>query len=123
MREFLGRGETFHTETDVPPHTIIQRINETMSDVTTHTSLSTLFTGSSSLVPGRLYRTTETVAGTKKEIHDFSKRYKRRIVIKTTAREGIPNAASSLHFFHRPRMIAIRNGTVARRTKVADGPK
>ncbi|WP_297501413.1 hypothetical protein [Thermococcus sp.] len=74
-------------------------------------------------IRGRLYRTTEAVAGTKRGIHDLSKRYRKITVIKTTASEGTPNATSSLHFFQRPRMIAIRNGTVARRTKVADDPK
>jgi len=101
----------------------MQRINETTSEVAIHTSLSALFIGPSSLIHGRLYRTIETVAGTKKEIHDFSKMSKRRIVIKTTTREGTPNAMGSSHFFHRPRRIETINGAITRRINAGEGLK
>lgn len=94
-----------------------------MNDVVAHTSFSTHFVEPFSLILGTPYKTAEAIPDPAGGIHDFSKRYRRRSVTKTTAREGNPNATSSPHFFHRPRMIVIKKGAVARSTKVADGPK
>jgi hypothetical protein len=123
MMFYLGTGILPHTATDVPPHTIAQRINETMNDVVAHISLSTLFVDAFSFIPGTLYKITEVIPAPVGGIHDLSKRSKRRRVTNTTTSEGIPNATSSLHFFQRSRIIEIRNGAVTRRTKIADGLK